>query len=86
MDGFFISTPCGLVAYILSNLGFICLFFEHISVYTSPPFNGPKLLGGGTVGVIYSGNHKPSPYAWLTCPTSSVLPTESLFKEIGMCA
>jgi hypothetical protein len=63
MDGFFISNPCVSVAYILSNLGIICLFFEHISVYTSPPFNGPKLLGGGTVGVIYSENHKPSPYA-----------------------
>jgi hypothetical protein len=53
MDGFFITAPCVLVAYILSNLGFICLFFEHISVNTSPPFNGPKLLGGGWVGVRF---------------------------------
>lgn len=25
------------------------------------PFNAPKLLGGGTVGVQYSENHKPPP-------------------------
>ena len=63
MDGFFISTPCVLVAYILSNLGFICLFFEHISVYTFHPSAAANLLGTGTVGVSYSGNNKPSPYA-----------------------
>jgi predicted Zn-dependent peptidase len=46
---------------ILSTTEIFCSFFEHISVYTSPPFNGPKLLGGGTVGVQYSENHKPYP-------------------------
>lgn len=51
MDGFFITTPYFLASYILSNLGFICLFFKHISVYTSLPLNAPKLLGGGWVGV-----------------------------------
>ena len=70
MDGFFISTPWRLTAYILSNFGINCSFFEHISVCTFPPFNGSKLLGGGTVGVQYSQNHKPSPYAWLTSPLS----------------
>jgi hypothetical protein len=33
-----------------------------------PPINAPKLLGGGTVGVQYSGNHKALPLclAYLT--------------------
>jgi hypothetical protein len=34
-------------------------------------FNAPKLLGGGTVGVQYSENHKPYPYARFTSPLIS---------------
>ncbi len=48
-------------AYILSNLGFICLFIEHISVYTFHPLHASNMLGGGTVGAQYSENHKPYP-------------------------
>ena len=51
--------------------------------YGTPSY---QLGGWGYGGVRYSENHKLSPYAWLTCPLSSVLATESLFKEIGMCA
>ena len=74
IDGFFISSPWGWVAYILSTTEIFCSYFEHISVYTSPPFNGPKQLAGGTVGVQYCENHKPSPYAWLTSPLSPTKP------------
>jgi hypothetical protein len=59
-----------MAAYILSKTGLFCLLFEHISVYASPPFNGPKLLGGGTVGLQYFGNHKAYPYARFTSPLS----------------
>jgi hypothetical protein len=55
-----------MAAYILSNCGIICLLFEHISVYSSDLICAPKLLGGGTVGLQYSGNHKAYPCAWLT--------------------
>jgi hypothetical protein len=40
-----------LTAYILSNFGIICSFFEHISVYTFRPMHAPKVLGGERVGV-----------------------------------
>jgi hypothetical protein len=61
MDCFFISTPLVLAAYILSKFGIGCLLFEHITMRSFPPINAPKLLGGGTVGLQYSGNHKAYP-------------------------
>ena len=59
------------IAYILSKLGFLCLLFEQIIVRSFLPINASNMLGGGTVGVRYSGNYKPYPNAWLTSPLSS---------------
>jgi hypothetical protein len=61
MDCFFISTPLVLAAYILSNHGIFCLFFEHITMRSLPPINTPKLPGGGTVGAPYSRKGNPYP-------------------------
>ena len=47
------------------------LIFEHISVYTFHPLHASKVLGGEWVGVQYSENHKPYPYARFTSPLSS---------------
>ena len=71
IDCFFISTPWCLTAYILSNFGIFCLYFEHISVNAFHPMHAPKLLGGEWVGVQYSGNHKPLPIAQFTSSPSS---------------
>jgi hypothetical protein len=61
MDCFFISTPLVLAAYILSNCGKYCLFFEHITMRSLPPINAPKVPGGGTVGAPYSKKDNPYP-------------------------
>lgn len=54
------------IAYILSKLGFLCLLFEQIIVRSFLPIKASNMLGGGKVGVSYSGNRKPYPNAWLT--------------------